>query len=103
VFHFSIGLLVWFCKKHKVVSLSTIKDEYRGIINPGTKEVFIHQILGELGFPVQASTDVYCDNQSVVQIANNLISHSKMKRVELHVYYLIQLVQEYVSLLFTIK
>jgi uncharacterized protein YlbG (UPF0298 family) len=37
---------------------------------------------------------VYCDNQSVIQVVENLVAHNKMKHVELHAHYLRQLVQE---------
>jgi hypothetical protein len=94
VFHFSTGPLVWSCKKQKVVSLSTTEEEYCGIFHAGTEAVWIHQLLGELGFPVQTSTTIYCDNQSVIQVVDNPISHSKMKHVELHAHYLRQLVHE---------
>jgi hypothetical protein len=88
VFHFNTGPLVWSCKKQKVVSLSTTKVEYCGVVNAGTKAVWIHQLLGELGFPVQASTAIHCDNQSAIQVVDNLVAHSKMKHVKLHVHYL---------------
>jgi hypothetical protein len=54
----------------------------------------ILQLLGELGFPVQTSNIIYCDNKSVIQIYENPVSHSKMKHAELHDHYLRQLVDE---------
>jgi hypothetical protein len=74
--------------------LSTTKEEYHGIIQAGTEAVWIHQLLGELGLPVQTSTTIYCDNQSAIQVVDNPVSHSKMKHVELHAHYLRQLVHE---------
>ena len=50
--------------------------------------------MGELGFPVQASTTLYCDNHSVIEVVDNLVAHSKKKYVELHAHYLRQLVKE---------
>jgi hypothetical protein len=68
--------------------LSTTKEEYCGVVQAGTEAVWIRQLLGELGFPVQTSTTIYCDNQSAIQVVDNLVSHSKMKHVELHAHYL---------------
>jgi hypothetical protein len=48
--------------------------------------------LGEIGFLVQKSTTIYCDNQSAIQVIYKPIAHSKMKHVELHSHYLQQLV-----------
>lgn len=57
----------------------------------------------ELGFPIQTSTTLYCDNQSIIQVADNLVAHSKMKHGELHVHYLKQLVhKKVVSLVYCI-
>jgi hypothetical protein len=55
-------------QEKKVVSLSTIEVEYRGVVQAGTKAVWIHQLMGELGFPVETSTTIYCDNQSVIHV-----------------------------------
>ena len=52
-------------------------------------------LLKELGSPIQASsTIIYYDNQSVIQVIDNPISHSKMKLIELQVHYLRQWVHE---------
>jgi hypothetical protein len=85
---------VWSCKKHKVVSLSTTKEEYRDIVQPGTEAFWIHQILGELGFLVQTPTTIFCDNQSAKHVVDNHVAHSNMKHVELHAHYLQQLVHD---------
>jgi hypothetical protein len=36
VFCFSTEMLVWSCKKHKVLSLLTTKAKYRGTVHEGT-------------------------------------------------------------------
>lgn len=56
--------------------------------------------LGDLGFPIEASTIIHCDNQSEIQVTDNPITHSKMKHIELHAHYLRQLIQEKIVTLF---
>jgi hypothetical protein len=51
---YSTGPLVWSCKKHKVVSMSTIEAEYHGVVQAGTEAMWIRQLLGELGLPAQS-------------------------------------------------
>jgi hypothetical protein len=46
------------------------------------------------GLPIQTSTTIYCDNQSAIQVVDNLVAHSKMKHVEIHARCLRQLVHE---------
>lgn len=51
-------------------------------------------LIGELGLPHKELTTVYCDNQSAIQVVENLVARSKMKLVELHAHYLRQLVKQ---------
>jgi hypothetical protein len=50
--------------------------------------------LGEIGSLVVALTTIHCDIQSVIWVVDNLVAHSKVKQVEIHVFYLRQLVHE---------
>jgi hypothetical protein len=70
------------------VSLSTTKAKYCHVVQARIEVVWIRQLLGEFGFHVQTSTTIYCDNQSAIQVYNNLIAHNKTKYVELHAHYL---------------
>jgi hypothetical protein len=40
--------------------------------------------MGDIRFPFEESTIVYCDNQSAIQVDYNPIAHSEMKHVEPH-------------------
>jgi hypothetical protein len=75
-----------------VVSHLTTKEEYRVTINVGTEVVWIHNLMGELGFPFEELAVVYCDNKCAIHVVDNLVSHGKMEHVELHAHYLRQLV-----------
>jgi hypothetical protein len=50
----TIELDLWcgFSRKKKIISLSTTEAEYRGVVQAGTKAVWIRQILVELGLPI---------------------------------------------------
>ena len=82
------------CKKQNLVSLSTTEAKYCDAANAGIEVDRIHQLLNELGFPIQTSNFIYYDNKGAIQVANNWVAYRKMKHVKLHVHYLIQLVQE---------
>jgi hypothetical protein len=94
MFHYSAGPLVWSCNKYKVASLSTTEGEYHGMFQEGTEELWIHQLLEDIGLHVQNLTTIYCDNQRAIQVVENIFSHSKMKYVDMHAHYLRQLVHD---------
>jgi len=64
IFYLGSRPIVWSCKNHKVVSLSTIEEKYCGVFNANTEVIWIHNILGELGFLVEQLNVVYCDYDS---------------------------------------
>jgi hypothetical protein len=67
--------------------------------------VWIHNLMVGIGFHHSKSTTIYCDNESVIQVANDHIAHnviqvandpiahSKMKHVELYAHYVRDLLQ----------
>lgn len=74
--------------------MSIVEEKYSRSINARTEQVWICNLMRELGFPRLELTLVYCDNQSAIQVAHNHVAQSKMKHVEPHVHYLKQLVHE---------
>ena len=46
------------------------------------------------GLPSEASSTIYCENQSAIKVVNNLFAHRNTKHIELHPNYLRHLVQE---------
>lgn len=68
--------------------MSTTKAEYHGDVNVGTEVFWIYNSWVILGFVVEASAIIHCDNQSAIQVIDNRVVHSKMKHVELHHHYL---------------
>jgi hypothetical protein len=68
--------------------MSTIEAEYHGIIHVSAEVAWILYLLGEPGFPIQTLNTLYCDNHSVIQVVDNLVSHINMKHVDLHAHYL---------------
>ena len=78
----------------------TTEAEYHGVVNVGTEAIWIQQLLGEIRFPIEASTVLHYDNKSATYVIDDLVAHSRMNHVELHCNYLRQLVQEKVVTLF---
>ena len=56
----------WSRKKQSAIALSSIEEEYRGVVNVTTQCFWLQGILGECGFESEFSTIIYCDNQSTI-------------------------------------
>ena len=67
------GPISWSSKKQSAIALSSIEAEYRGVVNVATQCLWLQGLLGDCGFKSEYSTTIYCDNQSTIQICNDLV------------------------------
>ena len=68
-------------KKQKVVALSSVEAEFRGIAKGITEVLWIRKLLTELGFK-QNSCELNCDNKAAISISENPVQHDRTKHVE---------------------
>ena len=47
------------------------------------KIVWLHWLLADMGVSLSYPTHMYCDNQSSIQIAHNLVFHKRTKYIEI--------------------
>jgi len=74
-FHIFLGdsLISWKSKKQSIVSQSSIEAKYR-IVTSTTKEiVWLRWLLVDIRVSLSHLTSMYCDNQSSIQIAHDLV------------------------------
>ncbi|XP_019077634.1 uncharacterized mitochondrial protein AtMg00810-like [Vitis vinifera] len=76
VFMLGSGAISWCSKRQLTVSLSTTEAEYRAA-TMAAQEI-----------------PLYCDNQSVVRLAENLVFHARTKHVEVHYHFIREKVLE---------
>eukprot|EP00253_Pinus_taeda_P027258 PITA_27258 len=50
MFTLGSGPITWACKKQSVISLSSTKAEYHGVVEASKEALWLHQILSEFGF-----------------------------------------------------
>nr|GEX57191.1 putative ribonuclease H-like domain-containing protein [Tanacetum cinerariifolium] len=60
------NLVTWKSKKQKVVSLSSVEAELRGISRGLAEVLWIRKLLTEVGFPPKEATQVMCDNEAAI-------------------------------------
>ncbi|GKA90709.1 retrotransposon protein, putative, ty1-copia subclass [Tanacetum coccineum] len=69
-------------KKHKVVALSSVEAEFRGITRGITEVLWIRKLLTEIGYPPQEPSKVMSDNKAAIQISENPVQHDRTKHIE---------------------
>eukprot|EP00253_Pinus_taeda_P036328 PITA_36328 len=75
VYALGSGPITWACKKQSVISLSSAKEEYHGIVEASKEALWLRQILSEFGFQQQHPTTLWCDNQSSIQLCKDPVQH----------------------------
>ena len=58
-------------EKQSVVSRFSAKSEYHAMTNVTCELAWVRELLTELGLSLECAVRLYCDNQTVVHIAEN--------------------------------
>ena len=72
----------------KTLSLSSCEEEYRAAKEVAKEAVWLWHVLTELSLDTKSSTVLKLDNQGVIQLAYNLVYHSKTKHLDLDIHYI---------------
>uniref|UniRef100_A0A803M0S9 Reverse transcriptase Ty1/copia-type domain-containing protein n=1 Tax=Chenopodium quinoa TaxID=63459 RepID=A0A803M0S9_CHEQI len=65
------NLVTWRTKKQKVVALSSVEAEFRGIAKGITEILWIRILMNELGFSQKTTCKLFCDNKAAISISKN--------------------------------
>lgn len=78
----------WKSKKQRAVALST-EAEYAALSEISREIIYIKGLLTHIGFEVfvKDSINVYCDNQSAIELSKNAIFHKRSKHVDIRFHY----------------
>ncbi|GKB37468.1 putative ribonuclease H-like domain-containing protein, partial [Tanacetum coccineum] len=76
------NLVTWKSKKQKLISLSSVKAELRGIAKGLAEALWIRKLVSEIGFPPKESIRIMSDNKAAIQISKNHVQHDRTKHVE---------------------
>ncbi|KAB2594606.1 hypothetical protein D8674_036786 [Pyrus ussuriensis x Pyrus communis] len=95
------NLVTWRSKKQNVVSRSLAEAEFRGMAHGICEVLWLHKLLGGLGFKANEAISLYCDNKSAREIVENLVQHDRTKHVEVDRHFIKEkLEKKIVSILF---
>ena len=77
------NLVTWRSKKQKVVALSSVEAEFRGMEKGLCELLWLRRLLIEVGFALSSTMNLFCDNKAAIDIAHNPVQHDRTKHVEL--------------------
>jgi hypothetical protein len=86
--------ITWSSKKQTCVALSSCESEYRALVEASKEAIWIQNLYKELGFLIEKSAIIYCDNQSSIKISKNPQYHSKTKHFEIHLHFVRDMVNK---------
>jgi Reverse transcriptase (RNA-dependent DNA polymerase) len=77
------NLVTWKSKKQNVVSLSSAKSEFRGMVKAICELLWLKKFLTELGFEPRTEMKLFCDNKASIDMAHNPVQHERTKHIEI--------------------
>ena len=96
------NLVTWRSKKQPVVSRSSAEAEFRAMALGICEGIWLERLMRELGILTSEPMKVFCDNQSAINIAKNLVHHDRTKHVEIDRHFIKEKIENgTVSLLYT--
>lgn len=84
----------WTCKKNQSVCLSSIEAEYKAITSAAKEAVWDQRCLADMGQKQLEATELRCNNMGAITLSNNHVFHSRIKHVEIHHYYIRDVVEK---------
>ncbi|GKU87781.1 hypothetical protein SLEP1_g2122 [Rubroshorea leprosula] len=82
------SLIFWRSKKQAIPSRSSTEAEYRALRDTTSELLSLRWLLEDMGIPRPSFTDLYCDNQSAMQIAHNDVFHERTKHIEVDCHFI---------------
>ena len=88
------GIVSWMLKHQPIVALSTTEAKYVAACEAGKEIVWMRELLQEIGFESNGPSTLHMDNQSAIQVAKHPEHHGRMKHLNLHWYWLQNIVDK---------
>lgn len=91
----STGPISWKSRKQTSVALSIMEAEYAALSEVSREIVYIKRLLVHMGFEkyVTSPIDVFCDNQSAIQLSKNAVFHKRSKHIDTCFHFVRELVE----------
>lgn len=84
----SSGLVTWSSQRQRIVCLSTTKAEYVAAAHATKEDVWLKNLLQDIGEKMENAIDLYVDNQSAVRLIRNPEYHKRTKHIDVKYHFL---------------
>lgn len=75
------GCIAYKCKTQTTCATSSTEAEFYSAVSAAKHARYLRSILGELGFPQDRPTPLYCDNQSAIKMINARIPTERSRHI----------------------
>jgi hypothetical protein len=86
------GLISWTSRAQKTIALSSTEAEYMALSDCSRQVVWMHTLLGELGYRLQP-IPICGDNQGSIFIASNPVTEKRSKHIDIRFHYIREVIQ----------
>jgi hypothetical protein len=87
------GLISWTSRAQKTIALSSTEAEYMALSDCSRQVVWMHTLLGELGFHM-AAIPICGDNQGSIFIASNPVTEKRTKHIDIRYHFVRDVIQK---------
>jgi hypothetical protein len=82
------GLVSWFSRKQKSVSLSSIEADYMVASQGSCKAIWLHKMLVGLFGQEMPPIIIHYDNQSYIKLSENLMFHDRSNNIDIRYHFI---------------
>jgi hypothetical protein len=92
---FSLGsaMISWQSRKQSSIALNTVEAEYIVACSASWEAIWLRKLLTDLFDLEIRETLILCDNQSCINMTENLVFHDRSKHIEIRYHYIRDMVQ----------
>ena len=95
IFDVAGSSIAWSSKKQATVATSSVEAEYIASANATKEAVWLHTLLTELDFSPTQATVIYADNLGCITLANNPVSHSRAKHIDIKHHFICEKIEHH--------
>ena len=82
------NLISWSSKKQSIATRSSAESEYRALASASAEITWSQSLFKELKIECISVPTIWCDNISAIELAKNLVYHSRTKHIELDMHFI---------------